>query len=71
MLFLSHESTVLLYVMTVRNHSRCHGDATLQHSVAACLPADACCSFQACGEEKKKDKEGGRAGRQEVCCRIR
>lgn len=46
-IFVSWINSAALCVMDVRNHGRCHGDATLQYSFAALLPADACSSFQA------------------------
>ncbi len=37
-IFVSQINSAALRVMDVRNHGRCHGDATLQYSFAARLP---------------------------------
>lgn len=77
-IFVSWINSAALCVMDVRNHGRCHGDATLQYSFVALLPADACSSFQAAKKKKKKIHDRGGRGRKRgeerrvegVCGRI-
>lgn len=56
-IFVSWINSAALCVMDVRNHGRCHGDATLQYSFAARPPARR--SLQQLPSWGEKKKEGG------------
>lgn len=60
-IFVSWINSAALRVMGVRNHGRCHGDATLQYSFAARPPA--CLPMLAAASELGRMAEVGGEGR--------